>query len=54
MRKTAKTNPEFDNFTVFMDKLAKVTNTEVKAALEKEGREKAAKKQARPTPNGGK
>jgi len=39
-----KTNPEFDTFTDFMDKLAKVPNSEVKAALEAE---KAAKEQQR-------
>jgi hypothetical protein len=41
MRKTAKTNPEFDNFTTFMDKLAKVPNSEVRTAL---AREKSARK----------
>jgi hypothetical protein len=31
-----KTNPEFDRFTGFMDKLAKVPHSELKAELDKE------------------
>jgi len=42
-----KTNPEFDNFTLFMDKLAQVPNSEVKAALETEKAEKALRKASR-------
>lgn len=34
------TNPEFDKFTGFMDKLAKVPHDELKAELEAEKREK--------------
>ena len=40
-----KTNPEFEKFTGFMDKLAKVPNSEVKAALEGEKAEKWLKRQ---------
>jgi ribosomal protein L9 len=39
-----KTNPEFENFTSFMDKLAKVPHSEVKAALDAEKAEKADKR----------
>ena len=35
-----KTNPQFDEFTMFMDKLAKVPNSEVKEKLAQEKREK--------------
>ncbi len=31
-------NPEFDNFTAFMDKLAKVPHSELKQKLEEEKR----------------
>jgi hypothetical protein len=41
-----KTNPEFDNFTAFMDKLAQVPNSEVKAALEAENADKRLKRTA--------
>jgi hypothetical protein len=41
MKKRAKPSPEFDNFTVFMDKLANVRNDELKKALEEEKQEKA-------------
>lgn len=39
-----KTNPEFDKFTDFMDKLAKVPHGELKAELD-------AEKQEKTTPN---
>ena len=50
MSKTADTNPEFDNFTGFMDKLAKVPHSEVKAELDKEreAKTKAARRPGRP------
>jgi hypothetical protein len=35
-----KTTPEFDKFTGFMDKLAKVPHSEMKTALEEEKAEK--------------
>ncbi len=41
-----KKNPEFDNFTAFMDKLAKVPHSEVKAGLDAE---RIAKKRRRKT-----
>lgn len=41
MRKRSKPTPEFDNFTGFMDKLAQVPHSELKASLDAE---RAAKK----------
>jgi hypothetical protein len=41
-----KTNPEFDRFTGFMDKLAKVPHSELKASLDAERAAKAAEPEA--------
>src|SRR5579863_8329469 len=38
-----KTNPEFERFTGFMDKLAKVPHSELKAKLDAEKRKKPAR-----------
>lgn len=42
MKKTPKPSPEFDTFTGFMDKLAKVPHGELKAKLDAEKAEKQA------------
>jgi hypothetical protein len=36
MRKRTKPSPEFDNFTAFMDKLAQVPHSELRAELDAE------------------
>ena len=45
MKKDAKPNPEFDNFTGFMDKLAKVPHSELKEKLEEEKKAKQNRRQ---------
>jgi hypothetical protein len=51
MTKRAEPNPQFDNFTAFMDKLAQVPHSELKARLDAE--QAARKAQKRMFANGG-
>ena len=51
MKKSAEHNPEFDKFTDFMDRLAKVPHSEVKAKLDAEKEAKAEKKSAESNEN---
>ncbi len=50
MTSAIKPSDEYDRFTSFMDKLAKVPHSELKADLEAEKKEKAKKKR-KPTPS---